>query len=115
MKLTKDEYTGERFLEFSLGKDRPGSLVHFVNDWPQLFKREEYNWRTFHLIHLYIEDDQMLGAVELQAMLLGFGFRVRLGLKNTERLLEIQERVKEIESLPHHEECNCQICQVTGE
>ena len=113
MRLYKEEYDPRWYLEFKLpGKDRPLSLAHFNNDWPQLFKRGEYNWRTFTFINLSFEDDIMLGGFEVEAALLGFGIRIRLGLKQTEQMEELQRRVAEINQLAPGVECTCYNCAI---
>ena len=113
MRLYKEEYDPRWYLEFKLpGKDRPLSLAHFNNDWPQLFKRGEYNWRTFTFINLSFEDDIMLGGFEVEAALLGFGIRIRLGLKQTEQMEELQRRVAEIKQLAPGVECTCYNCAI---
>ena len=110
MKIYKDEHDECWYLDFKLpGKDRPSSLAHFINDWRQLFRRGEYNWRTFNLVKVYVEDDTMLGGLEIEVALLGLGVRVRFGLKETERMNELRERMKDIlPQLP--QECDCYCC-----
>ena len=133
MRLYKEEYDPRWYLEFKLpGKDRPLSLAHFNNDWPQLFKRGEYNWRNFTFINLSFEDDIMLGGFEIEAALLGFGVRIRLGIRKTERMEELQQRVEDIKDgtagtisldefmsrlgdmkqLPPGVECTCYNCDI---
>jgi hypothetical protein len=114
MKIYKDEHDECWYLDFKLpGKDRPSSLAHFINDWRQLFRRGEYNWRTFNLIKVYVEDDTMLGGLEIEVALLGLGVRVRFGLKETERMNELRERMKDILPQPP-QECDCLDCAVCG-
>ena len=118
MRLYKEEYDPRWYLEFKLpGKDRPLSLAHLDNEWPQLFKRSEYNWRNFTFIKLSIEDDIMLGGFEVEAALFGFGLRIRLGLKKTEQMEELRRRVADIQSDIDISGClsctcyNCAICE----
>lgn len=70
-------------------------LVQPVFDWSQI--RSGYNWRTFRLIMVEVEDDRMFGAVEATVVLLGFGLRVRWTHTLTDKmedLLDGMERVK---------------------
>ena len=94
VKLYKQD--GAYYLDFKLpGKDRPWSVAHAINDWPQFLHRQEYNWRTFHLIHIYVEDDKMLGSFEVEVALLGLGFRIRFGIRETATLEELRARMAE--------------------
>lgn len=59
-------------------------LVEGIEEWSQIAPR--YNWRTFHPVMLEIEDDRMFGAVEMTAVILGVGFRIRWTYTETEAM-----------------------------
>lgn len=52
-------------------------IFQFKNQWHQLF--EEYNWYTFDIIQLSIENDmKMTGGWTVDFYLLGLGFYLRV-------------------------------------
>jgi|SRR3972149_8710678 len=73
--------------------------ANFINEWAQLFGK--YNWTNWNLalIQFAYENDIMLGAWELELILLGIGIRIRITKPiKTKEMLELEEMVKEIES-----------------
>jgi hypothetical protein len=50
-------------------------FIHGHNDWSFIWAN--YNWYSFHFIHLYFENETMTGGWEFECMLLGLGFRIR--------------------------------------
>ena len=46
-----------------------------INDWKGLWN--EYNWYTFHFIHIYFENDIMTGGLDFEFVVLGLGIRLR--------------------------------------
>jgi len=98
MRIYRDKDDGRLYLEFEVPGTGLKSIAHFTNDWVQVLDWNQYNWRTFNFIKLYVEDDVMLGGYEIEAALLGFGFRVRFNVRTTETGLELKRRVAEIQS-----------------
>ena len=50
-------------------------FVEFHCEWLQIFGK--FNWYSFHVIHLYFENDAWAGGFEFTMYLLGFGVRLR--------------------------------------
>ena len=99
MRIYKDKDDQRWYLEFSVpGTGGLKSIAHFTNDWEQIIGWKRYNWRTFDFIKLYVEDDAMLGGYELEAALLGLGFRIRFNVRTTETGRELAQRVEDIKS-----------------
>lgn len=73
--------------------------VNFINEWAQFFGH--YNWKNWNwcLLQFMYENDIILGAYELQIIVLGLGFRIRFTKSiKTPEMLDIEEQLKEIES-----------------
>jgi hypothetical protein len=100
IKLEKDELTHEWTLVFGKGH----TFLHTTNDWRQFWRRitgkTRYNWYTFHLIHVYIENDIMCPGFEIEIALLGLGLRFRhnRSWEGTEMQRRIDEAKKAMES-----------------
>ena len=69
-------------------------LLEAIEEWSQFF--HPCNWRTFHPVHVEWKDDIMLGAFEVQVIVLGLGFRVRWNHTETETKREIIESAEEV-------------------
>ena len=89
MKLQRPtEYDPHYYLCF--GND---AFIHIINDWEQLLGR--WNWYTFHLIHIYLEKDEMCGGYEFEFVIFGLGFRLRINNPNSEGYKEMERRIKD--------------------
>lgn len=89
MKLTKPtEYDSSYYLNFT---DK--CFMHGINDWSFLWSN--FNWYSFHFIHIYFENDVMTGGLEFECVILGLGFRVRYNYAFDES--ETGKRLKEYE------------------
>lgn len=75
-------------------KEAGNWIFEFVEEWSQFF--DECNWYDVHIVHAYIENDSIMGAYEVQVIVLGLGFRIRWNHTETELRAELAERVKEI-------------------
>lgn len=69
---------------------------HFwwIEEWSQFF--QPYNWRTFHPVHVELEDERNMGGVEASFIFMGVGFRVRYNYRETEILHDLRREVEEI-------------------
>jgi hypothetical protein len=69
-------------------------FAEFIWEWGQL--RSGFNWRTFHLVMIEVEDDRMCGAVEVTVVALGVGVRARWTYDSTftRRMAEEVEAVE---------------------
>lgn len=63
----------------------------WLNEWRELFPRGDWNWRTFHVVQVEIEDDRMMGNWELTVVLLGLGFRLVWVGEDTEARKRIRD------------------------
>lgn len=71
----------------------------FINEWEQFFGH--YNWKNWNwcLVQFMYENDIIMGAYEIQVILLGIGIRIRYNKPiKTKEMLAIEEQLKEIES-----------------
>lgn len=71
----------------------------FINEWTQLFGK--YNWTNWNwaLVQFAYENDIILGAFELEIILLGIGVRIRITKPiKTPEMLELEEQVKQIKA-----------------
>ena len=73
-----------------------GFFIHWIEDWSQFFR--PCNWYTLRPILVEFEDDRIMGGVELTAILLGVGFRVRFNYARTEKVDEMISSVEDIVS-----------------
>lgn len=71
-----------------------GFFFEGIEEWSQFFT--PCNWRDFHPVHLYVEDDRIMGGVEATLIVLGVGFRVRWNYARTEQVEEIKARMGEV-------------------
>jgi len=69
-------------------------FIEWIEEWCQL--GPDYNWRTFHLIQIEIEDDRLMGGIEATIIVIGLGFRLRVNYMVTEHAQEIMDSVAEI-------------------
>jgi len=77
--------------------ERGNWLIEFYCEWPAVLMPSRYNWTTFTVIHLEIENERNMGGFEIKAMLLGFGIRWRWNYNpEAETLKEVMRRVAEI-------------------
>jgi hypothetical protein len=89
MKLKKEENG------WILTLDKKGnSFVCPINDWGQIFGH--WNWYSFHLIHIYAENDIVCPGWEFEFAILGLGFRIRINRSWVGIIL--QKRLDEIKS-----------------
>lgn len=77
MRINRDyeEFGVQPTLEFS-----KYAFMEFQNDWSDvvaLFKREN-NWYTFRFAHLQVEKDDIVEGWDIDFVLLGLGFRLRI-------------------------------------
>lgn len=72
-------------------------MIQFYNEWVQLFGK--FNWRTFNLINIEVEREDMLGLWNFDFCLLGFGVHFSITY-NPEPLRKIEDECKEIKSNP---------------
>jgi hypothetical protein len=84
-------------MTFFIQRPKPkytGFFISWIEDWSQFFRR--CNWYTFRLISVELEDDRMMGGVDLTAILLGVGFCARFNYARTDKVDEIIAAVDEI-------------------
>ena len=77
-----------------MSKEVGNWIFEFTEEWSQFF--DDCNWYDMHLLQAYVENDYIMGAYEVQVMLLGVGFRIRWNHTETELRAELAERVLEI-------------------
>lgn len=77
--------------------DRPyeGWYFHFTEQWSQFFYA--CNWRGFTLLKLHVEDDTIMGGVELEVFLLGLGVRIRYNHTRTKLVDELSQIMQDID------------------
>ena len=73
--------------------------IQVWNEWSALFIPRRYNWISFTLINIYFEWYREWGQLELQVVILGFGFYLTYDLGETEFRKEIYRRAKETRKL----------------
>lgn len=73
-----------------------GFFIEGIEQWSQMLPG--YNWRTFHVIMVEVEDDRMMGGVECTFIVLGLGFRARWNYRRTEQVEDLLERMDDIKS-----------------
>jgi hypothetical protein len=71
-----------------------GVFLEWIEQWSQL--RPGYNWRTFQIIQIEVEDDRSMGGAEATVVLLGLGFRIRVNYAKTPMVDHIEEQVQRI-------------------
>lgn len=76
-------------------RDYIGWHFNWIEEWSQFLPG--YNWRTFHPVMIEVEDDRIMGGVEMTLVVVGVGFRVRWNYKRTEAVEDILEQVRQIE------------------
>lgn len=77
----------------ALSWERGNWLIQPIEQWSQFFVH--CNWYTFNPVLVEFEDDTLLGAVEVTAILLGVGFRVRWNHTETDAMRKIVAQVTE--------------------
>ena len=65
----------------------------FIEDWSQFF--EKCNWYTFRVAFIELENDKIMGGVEMTFVLFGLGFRVRWNYTENEKVKEIKQAAQE--------------------
>jgi hypothetical protein len=76
--------------------ERGNWLVEGIEEWSQFLGG--CNWYTFHPIKAEIEDDRIMGGVEVTIIILGVGFRWRWNHTVTEAMADALKSVDDIES-----------------
>lgn len=76
------------------GDSYRGVFLTGKEEWSQFF--EGCNWRTFHPLHIELEDDRIMGGAEFTVIVMGLGFRVRWNYARTEQVNQITESVEQI-------------------
>jgi hypothetical protein len=73
------------------------TFIHAINDWPQVFTKG-WNWITFRFLLLSFENDYMIPGWEIEAAVLGLGFRLRVNrdIESTEQGREIKRRMEAV-------------------
>lgn len=71
-------------------------LFEWIEEWAQFFRND--NWYTFHIFMWELEDDKIMGGVEMTFILLGLGFRWRWNHVETEAMAECKKAIKDIEA-----------------
>ena len=66
------------------------------NEWPALLDPKRYNWVNLTLINVYFEWYRQWGQLELQVVILGFGFYLTYDLGETKLRKEIYKEVRRI-------------------
>lgn len=74
-------------MEFSSGRLH----LRLIEEWSQFF--QPCNWRTFHFAHLMIEDEEMMGDLEVCIILLGLGFQIVWSYSDTETRRRIRSDI----------------------
>lgn len=71
-----------------------GLHIFWIEEWSQLFTK--CNWYTFNFLNIELEDDRIMGGVEVTVIMLGLGVRVRWNYKVTKDVSSIKEQVDKI-------------------
>ena len=74
-------------------------LIEALCDWEQFLNPSAYNWHTFRFASFEIENDKMLGGLEVQMVFLGLGFRARWNHSDTELTDRISQEIDQIQSV----------------
>jgi len=69
--------------------------VEVWNEWKAILSPNRYNWVSFTPINIYFEWYKQWGQLELQIVLLGFGFCLTYDLGETELRKEIYKSIEE--------------------
>jgi len=67
------------------------------NDWPQFFTKG-WNWKSFNFLHIYFEDDVMMGGYDFECVVLGLGFRIRINWRETKTTKELDAQIEDIKA-----------------
>ena len=74
--------------------ERGNLFLELVEQYSQFF--EECNWYEYRIAHIELENDVMMGGVEITFIVLGLGFRLRWNHTETEAMKHCRDAVKEI-------------------
>ena len=86
-KFERDEYDKCWYLYLS-----ENTFVHLINDWGKIFGK--WNWYSFHILHVYVENDLMFPGFEFEFVVMGLGFRFRIN--RSWRETEIGQRLDQL-------------------
>lgn len=68
----------------------------WIEEWSQFLRHD--NWFTFRPIMVEVEDDRIMGGVEVTVIILGLGFRMRLNHTETAEVTEIKQQIADIDN-----------------
>ncbi len=80
---------------------KTGIMFSWWENISQFWGKKEYNWYTWNLINIEIENDVQCGHYEIQLVLLGLGLRILIPnetKKSTEFLGTVDNALKDIKS-----------------
>lgn len=72
-----------------------GWHIDWREDYSQFFRDD--NWYTYTFCHLEFDNDSILGGIELTAMILGLGFRIRYNHTETEVIKNMLRQIDDLE------------------
>lgn len=74
-------------------------IVSVWEQWSEVFHMSKFNWSTFNVFNLELENDRMLGGFEIKLVLFLVGIRVRIPTPNKKSEKEWKKINKSIKSL----------------